>query len=73
MEGTAPGDLALVRSSKETVSLGRSFGGALGGALESLRSSNDTTSFGGSVGGAAKFGGKAGGELTHEDSKPGAS
>jgi len=59
----------LVRSSSDTLSFGRSLGGALGGALESLKSSRDTTRFGGAVGGAATFGGKLG----EDTSKPGAS
>lgn len=65
--------MGVVRSSKETVSFGKSFGGELGGALESVRSSKDTTNFGGSFGGAATFGGKDGGEVAHEASRPGAS
>lgn len=72
MEGTLPGAAStLVRSSKDTLSFGKSLGGALGGALTSLRPSKDTMSFGGSVGGAATFGGKDGGVLAL--SKPGAS
>lgn len=72
MDGTALPLVAvvLVSSSKDTVSFGNCFGGALGGAFGSLSASSDTTSFGGAVGGAATLGGK---DCCALGSKPGAS